>query len=107
MSIEEISVQELKQRQDSGTSLQLIDVREAWEVAIARIPGATHIPMGEIPRRLQEFDRQAPIVVMCKAGGRSLRVAAFLQSQGFEHVANLSGGIDAWTQEIDSSLQPY
>jgi adenylyltransferase/sulfurtransferase len=107
MDVEEVSVQELRRQQDSGTQLCLLDVREPWEVAIAQIPGALHIPMGEVPQRLAELDRDARTVVMCKSGGRSLRVAAFLKSRGFAQVANLSGGIDAWKAEIDPSLQSY
>jgi rhodanese-related sulfurtransferase len=107
MNIEEITVQELKRRQDSGETLRLIDVREPWEVELARIPGALHIPMGEIPERLQELDPAANTVVMCKSGGRSSRVAAFLKSRGFAQVANLTGGIDAWAREIDPTLSSY
>jgi rhodanese-related sulfurtransferase len=107
MPVKEIPPQELKRRQDSGEPLRLIDVREPWEVAIASVPGAVNIPLNELPQRLQELDPQADIVVMCKVGGRSARAAAFLQTRGFLHVANLAGGIDAWTQDIDPTLQSY
>ena len=107
MSVEEISPEELKRRQASATPPRLIDVREPWEVAIAKIPGATYIPLNELPQRLGELDPKADTVIMCKAGGRSLRAAMFLASRGFDRVANLTGGIDAWTREIDPSLQPY
>ena len=107
MSIEEISPEELKRRQASSAPPRLIDVREPWEVAMAAIPGAIHIPLNELPQRLGELDPKAETVVMCKAGGRSLRAAMFLQSRGFSHVANLSGGIDAWTRDVDPSLPSY
>ena len=107
MSIEEISPEELKRRQTSGVPPRLIDVREPWEVAMAAIPGAIHIPLNELPQRLGELDPKADTVVMCKAGGRSLRAAMFLQTRGFSHVANLTGGIDAWTRDVDPSLQSY
>ena len=107
MSIEEISPEELKRRQASGVPPRLIDVREPWDVAMAAIPGAIHIPLNELPQRLGELDPKADTVVMCKAGGRSLRAAMFLQTRGFSHVANLTGGIDAWTRDVDPSLPSY
>ena len=107
MPVKEISVQELKRRQDAGETVRLLDVREPWEVAIASVPGAFNIPLSELPQRLQELDPKAETVVMCKVGGRSSRAAAFLQTRSFEHVANLVGGIDAWTREIDPTLQSY
>jgi rhodanese-related sulfurtransferase len=107
MAIAEIDPQTLKQRLDAGERLTVLDVREPWEVAIVRIPGSLHIPMGEVPARLGELDRDAPLVVMCKVGGRSARVAQFLAARGFSQVANLSGGIEAWARDIDSSLPTY
>ncbi len=105
--ITEIGPVELKRRLDTGEPLTLLDVREPWEVAIARLPGSLNIPLGEVPQRLGELDSRVPLVVMCKAGGRSLRAAEFLAGRGFSNVANLSGGIDAWTQEIDPSVPMY
>ena len=107
MTVQEIPVQELKRRQDAGEAVRLIDVREPWEVAIASVHGAVNIPLSELPQRLQELDPKADTVVMCKVGGRSSRAAAFLQTRGFERVANLAGGIDAWTRDIDPTLQSY
>lgn len=107
MAIAEIDARVLKQRLDAGERLTVLDVREPWEVAIARIPGSLHIPMAEVPARLGELDREAPLVVMCKVGGRSARVAQFLAARGFSQVANLAGGIDAWARDIDSSLPTY
>lgn len=85
----------------------LLDVREDAEVAVARIEGAVHVPMGQIPARFHELDRARPLVVMCKVGGRSRRVAEFLLGQGFEQVFNLRGGIDAWSVEIDPRIPRY
>ncbi len=70
-------------------------------------PAALNIPLGDIAARWRELDPAADIVVMCKAGGRSRRAAEFLSAQGFGRVANLSGGIDAWTRDIDPSLAAY
>jgi sulfur-carrier protein adenylyltransferase/sulfurtransferase len=107
MSVEEIPPAELQRRQARATPPRLVDVREPWEVAIAAIPGAIHIPLNELPQRLAELDPAVETVVMCKAGSRSLRAALFLESRGFGHVANLTGGIDAWARDVDPALQSY
>jgi rhodanese-related sulfurtransferase len=107
MAAEEISPQELQRRREADPNVRVIDVREPWEVAIASLTGAVNIPLSELPQRLSELDPQAETVVMCKAGGRSRRAAAFMLTQGFARVANLTGGIDAWTHDIDPSLQTY
>ena len=90
-----------------GGGVVLLDVREHDELATAAVPGAVHIPMREIPARLAELDAAKPLVVMCHSGGRSQRVAQFLKSQGFSNVFNLSGGIDAWSTQIDSRVPRY
>ena len=107
MAVAELSVQELKRRLDAGENLVVLDVREPWEVALAKLPDIVHIPLGQLPARLQELEPDSNIVAMCKSGGRSHRAAEFLSSKGFGRVANLSGGIDAWRQEIDPSLSSY
>jgi rhodanese-related sulfurtransferase len=105
--VHEISVEQLKARMGAGEPPLLIDVREAWELEISQIPGAVHLPMNQIPERLAELDPGRETVIMCHAGGRSLRVAHFLESRGFRSVANLTGGILAWGDRIDPSLRPY
>jgi rhodanese-related sulfurtransferase len=85
----------------------LLDVREAWELGIASLPQALHIPMAEIPARLGELDRNRDVVVMCRSGGRSLNVARYLEAQGYASVANLTGGILAWQRDVDPSLATY
>ena len=107
MVVKEVSVQELKRRLDAGDKLQLIDVREPWEVAIARLPGSTHIPLGQLPARLGELQTDSDIIVMCKSGGRSRRATELLLARGFERAANLTGGIQAWADEIDPDLPTY
>lgn len=88
--------------------LVLLDVREPWEFATAQIAGSKSMPMGEIPARaLQELDPEAPIVTICHAGVRSLNVAAWMRNQGFEKVQSLTGGIDAWSREIDPAVPRY
>jgi rhodanese-related sulfurtransferase len=92
--------------QDAGTVL--LDVREAWETGIAAVPVPhLHIPMGEIPDRLAELDPRAKTVVICRSGGRSLQVARYLESQGFVSVYNMTGGILAWSRELDPRIPAY
>ncbi len=89
----------------------VLDVREPAELQIASVSadGFTllTIPMGTIPPRLAELDPQQPIACLCHHGGRSMQVANFLQSHGFEHVANIAGGIHAWSAELDPSIARY
>jgi rhodanese-related sulfurtransferase len=103
----QISVRELQQRRARGEAPVVLDVREPWEVEIASLPDCLHIPLNEIPPRLKELDADSAIIVLCKVGGRSQRVADFLLNQGFTRVSNLQGGIDAWAREIDPNLPTY
>ena len=104
--IPQMSVQELKQRMDNGSNLLVLDVREPFEYQIANI-GATLIPMNDVPRRLNEIDRDREIVIHCHTGRRSQRVAEFLKQNGYEKVSNLAGGIKAWSEQIDPSVPKY
>ena len=90
-----------------GSAVLMLDVREHDEIQRAAIPGAHHIPMGEVPARLDELPKDKPIVVFCKAGGRSRRVAQILAEHGFDQVFNLEGGIDAWSRTLDSTVPRY
>ena len=92
---------------DSLQPICLLDVREPWEVALAAISGSVCIPLHEIPARWKELDAKSEIIVMCKVGGRSQRVAEFLSAQGFGQVSNLRGGIDAWARDVDPSVVAY
>ena len=65
------------------------------------------IPMGVVPLRLTELDPQQPIACLCHHGGRSMQVTQFLLSRGFEHVANIAGGINAWSAELDPAIPRY
>jgi len=105
--VREITVEELKARRDRGESPLVIDVREDWELQLARIPDVVHVPMNQLPARLGEFTPEAETIVMCHAGGRSMRVAHFLAGKGFTNVANLSGGINAWSEAIDATVPLY
>jgi adenylyltransferase/sulfurtransferase len=103
----EIDPVAVKARLDSGEDLQLIDVREPQEYQICHIPQARLIPLGELPKRLHELDRSRPIVVHCKTGGRSAKAADLLRQNGFTGVLNMTGGILAWSDEVDPAVPKY
>ena len=105
--VQEMTPREFVARRDEGEQLVLLDVREDWELAISRLEEALHIPMGDVPARLDELDPGQEIVVLCRSGGRSGQVARFLQHHGYTRVWNLAGGILAWGQQLDPSLTPY
>ena len=89
-------------------SLVLLDVREPWEVQTASLAGAVLMPMGDVPSRAhQELDPDDHIVVLCHHGMRSLNVTMWLRAQGFERAQSLAGGIDAWSNTIDSAVPRY
>jgi len=105
--VRDISVEELKARRDRGENPLVIDVREDWELQLASLPDVVHVPMNQLAARLSEFSRDVETIVMCHAGGRSMRVAQFLSNQGFTNVANLSGGISAWSESVDATVPQY
>ena len=106
--IPQISVEELKQRQDAGDKPFVLDVREPHEYAIVNL-GAPLIPVGQVGSRLNEIPvgKDEEIVVHCKSGGRSQKAALDLKAAGFTKVKNLAGGITAWAERIDPSLPKY
>jgi len=103
----ELTSVELKQRLDRGEKLTIVDVREPNELQINRIPGSVHIPLGDIPKRYNELDPDAELVMQCKSGVRSGKAADFLRSVGFKHVLNLKGGILDWIDKVDPSQPKY
>jgi adenylyltransferase/sulfurtransferase len=103
----EITAVELKQRLDRGDKLKIVDVREPNEYQINRIPGSELIPLGDVPKRYQELNKDDEIVVHCKMGGRSAKAADFLRSVGFTRVLNLKGGILEWVDKVDPSQPKY
>jgi len=103
----DITAVELKRKMDAGETVFVLDVREANEFQINRIPGSTLIPLGEVPRRYQEVDREQDIVVMCKMGGRSAKAVDFLRSVGFTRIKNLRGGILEWIDKVDPTQPKY
>lgn len=91
----------------AGEDWQLIDVREPWEHDIAAVEAAVLMPMSEIHMRVEELAREKPVAVLCHSGIRSARVAAWLKILGFARVANITGGIDAWSVTVDTSIPRY
>jgi rhodanese-related sulfurtransferase len=89
----------------------VLDVREPWEVQTACVNAQgfdlVTIPMHLIPPRLAELKRDQPIAVLCHHGARSMQVASFLVQQGFSHVANVAGGIHAWSSQVDATVPMY
>jgi len=85
----------------------LLDVREPWEQQICQISGSDLVPMRVLPARIDELDRQRPVVCICHHGGRSAHVAMFLARQGFGDVYNLTGGVDAWARQVDTQMATY
>ncbi len=106
--IQQISVEQLKQRIDEGDKPFIVDVREPHEYAIVNL-GAPLIPVGQISQRLNELpaDKDAEIVVHCKTGGRSQKAAQEIKAAGYTNVKNLAGGITAWAERVDTSLPKY
>ncbi|MDQ2872746.1 MAG: rhodanese-like domain-containing protein [Candidatus Eremiobacteraeota bacterium] len=103
----DISVEELARWRAEKNDFVLLDVREPSEIAAAGIGGSVPIPMRQIAERLNELDRAATIAVLCHHGGRSERVAEFLEAQGFAHVVNVAGGINEYALRVDPDIPIY
>lgn len=97
----------LRKEGDGASRMLLLDVRETFERETAAIQPSVHIPMNDIPDRHGELPRDRRIVVYCHHGTRSEMVAAYLEGEGFTDVANLTGGIDAWSERVDPSVPRY
>ncbi|MGD0912802.1 MAG: molybdopterin-synthase adenylyltransferase MoeB [Terracidiphilus sp.] len=104
--VAQITPVELKRRIDAGEDVFILDVREPFEYQIANIGGKL-IPQNDVPQRLAEIDRDREIIVHCKSGGRSQRIAEFLVQNGYPRVINLAGGILAWSDQVDPKLPKY
>lgn len=102
-----ITPRQLKERLDKGEKIMLLDVREPWEYALAKIEGSCLIPLGTLPQSLEKLDPNAEIVATCHHGMRSADAVAFLHQQGFKNVKNLIGGIDAWAVQVDPTVPRY
>ena len=103
-----ITTPELKARLDQGKDFRLIDVREADEWALVKLPEAELIPLSEFQKRAtEELAPEETIILYCHHGMRSARAQGFLMSQGYGKVLNLTGGIDAWAMQVDPSMRRY
>lgn len=104
-----IGVDVLKNKLDAGEDFLLLDVRTAYELTLASIPQATHLPLNELAadHALLAGWRDKEIVCMCHHGGRSAQAQHYLLSSGFTNVKNLAGGIHAWSDYIDPSVPQY
>jgi sulfur-carrier protein adenylyltransferase/sulfurtransferase len=106
--VEELSATEVAARMKAAPKdVVLLDVREPYERDLARIEPSLHIPMRDVPQRLAEIPPDRELVVYCHGGARSAMIAGFLESRGYARVANLSGGIDAWSRTVDPKVPRY
>ena len=109
--LSQISVKEFAERRESGDGLQLIDVREPEELAIAHLEGFTNLPLSQFDKWAgqinQLFDPSVETIVMCHHGMRSAQMCYWLMEQGFTHVSNLVGGIDAYSEDVDGGIPQY
>jgi adenylyltransferase/sulfurtransferase len=108
MHPDEVTVQDVKAAlADPKLGIKLIDVREPDEYQIAHIEGATLLPLSALQQRFTELDPNTTYYIHCHSGGRSMRALQFLRQQGFKSLKNVSGGITAWSDEIDPSVPKY
>jgi len=103
----EMDVTELEENFKNGSAPTIIDVRENFELEISKMEGAIHIPMNQLPKRLDELNADEDYVIMCRTGVRSAQICEFLSNQNFKSVANLTGGINEWAKRVDDSLSVY
>jgi rhodanese-related sulfurtransferase len=104
----EISVEELaRRRREDPADFVLLDCREAGELDLASLDGALHIPMGDIPSRLQQLDPERDLLVLCHHGQRSLSVTCYLRDQDYDRCWSVRGGIDLWSRRVDPELPRY
>jgi len=108
-TIPEMTVTDLKARLDAGEPVTIIDVREPheWEIANLGQHGATLIPLGEVVERSEEIPREGVVVLQCRSGSRSGNAVAYLQQNGWTNLFNLKGGILAWADQVDPTVQKY
>jgi len=107
-AVAQVTATELKRRIDQGQAVQVIDVREPHEFAIGRIPGSTLIPLGEVVARAGELDPTREVILHCKSGTRSGKAIKALRESGYAGpLANLEGGITAWSKDVDPGVPLY
>jgi rhodanese-related sulfurtransferase len=107
MSVVQISAKVLQKKLKNDDHLCLLDVREDNEFEFSHIKGSIHMPLNQVPQRIKELDSGSETIVICHHGIRSQQAAVFLDHSGFNQIYNLSGGIDAWSVECDSTVLRY
>lgn len=103
----EVTNVELAKEIEAGSPPLLLDVREAYELDYGTLPNIVHIPMIEVPERLNELDKDRDIVVVCRTGSRSSKITNFLLAQGYTKVRNLVDGMNGWSSSIDPKIEQY
>lgn len=104
--MKEITVQELQKMIENNEDFQLIDVRESFEYEVSNLNGL-HIPLGGILLETEKIAGDKPVIVQCRSGKRSAQAIHLLEQEGFDNLVNLKGGILAWKEEIDPSIEVY
>lgn len=104
--MEEITVEELKRKIDNGEDFQLIDVRETFEYEVSNL-GGINIPLSGIMIESDKIATDKPVIVQCRSGKRSAAAIMQLQTLGYDNLYNLEGGILAWKEKFDPSMQVY
>lgn len=107
VTIPSITVEHLEERRQAGDEFLLLDIREKHELEISRLDPCTHIPMSEVLFRSRDLPTDQPIYVICRSGRRSLTITMALMLRGFSEVYNVEGGINAYAQRIDDSIEIY
>jgi rhodanese-related sulfurtransferase len=106
MTPEEVTPAELAALLETAEPVQLVDVRETWEVELAALPGALVLPLMRLPELVEAIDPDVPVIAYCHHGIRSAQAAGYLLTRGFD-VRHLAGGIDAWADEVDPEMRRY
>lgn len=100
-----VTVDEAARRQKAGALV--VDVREKWEVEVAPLPGALHIPLGDLEERAHEIPVDRDVLLLCHHGVRSAYATRFLREAGWDRAFNVRGGIEAWARDVDATLARY
>ena len=102
-----ITAVELKSKLDAGENPVLLDVRESWEFETCHIDGSINISMSKVQQMIDELKADDETIVICHHGMRSYQVASYLEGNGFNQIANLEGGVDAWAKSVDTDMPQY
>ena len=105
--VNEIDVLSLEKKQNLNENFILLDIRETYELNICKINNSIHIPMAEIPKKMNQLNKNEEIIILCRSGVRSERVCQFLYGQGFTKIKNLKGGILEWIRLVNPLLKSY